>query len=304
MKKILLFVSVFITTYGFLFAQTEYTTSVIFPAGYQIGDYVEFVRVAPEGAGASGYYEISISYTRNSVAAAATHLASISHANPALWREAGRINNNGYTSSDRFNFTIDCNTEYANPRFRIRAVNTWGAISDPLTVIIKVRSINFNTAWTALSNTGNDLTVNKFLPMTNDWSLYVGNPYTTDGANLALKAIENGNVGIGILNPTEKLSVNGRIRAKEIKVEAAPWPDYVFSSSHKLINLPDLEKYIHQNQHLPNIPSAKEVEKDGINLGEMNSKLLQKVEELTLYLIELNKKVENQEKEIQKLRNN
>mgnify|MGYP003575561206 CR=1 FL=1 len=102
---------------------------------------------------------------------------------------------------------------------------------------------------------------------------------------------ENGLVGIGTLTPRELLSVNGKIRAKEIKVETANWPDYVFYREHKLTPLEDVESYIKTNNHLPEIPSAIEVTKEGISLGEMNAKLLKKIEELTLYLIEQNKEL-------------
>lgn len=141
---------------------------VTFPAGFAVGDYIEFVGVAPLSAGASGYFEVSISYTRGNIAAAATHIAAIPHAGPAVWREAGRINNNAYVGSG-VNFTIDCNTEYVNPRFRIRAVNNIGIPEQNLPVYIRVRDINFNNAFTALSQAGNDLSVNKFLPMSLDW---------------------------------------------------------------------------------------------------------------------------------------
>ncbi|MGX5689554.1 hypothetical protein [Arcticibacter tournemirensis] len=100
----------------------EYVTSVTFPGDYKIGDYIEFLGVTPYDAYASGYYEISISYTRIDVAAAATHLASISHWNPNVWREVGRVNNNVYSSMKGVNFTVDCNTEYGNSKFRIRAI--------------------------------------------------------------------------------------------------------------------------------------------------------------------------------------
>lgn len=111
-------------------------------------------------------------------------------------------------------------------------------------------------------------------------------------------------IGIGTENTgASKLAVNGSIRAKEIKVEASPWPDYVFDASYKLPDLKVTEQFIKANKHLPEIPSASEVEKDGINLGEMNAKLLRKIEELTLYMIELNKKVEIQQQEIIKLKN-
>ncbi|MDB5012392.1 MAG: hypothetical protein JWQ25_594 [Daejeonella sp.] len=98
-----------------------------------------------------------------------------------------------------------------------------------------------------------------------------------------------------------KLAVNGSIRAREIKVEAAPWPDFVFAKDFKKTSLFKLEKYIEENNHLPNIPSASEVAKDGINLGEMNAKLLQKIEELTLYVIEQNKTQLEQDKKFKQL---
>ena len=117
--------------------------------------------------------------------------------------------------------------------------------------------------------------------------------------------LQNGNVGIGTSNPGSfKLAVEGKIVAREIQVTLAnPFPDYVFGSSYKLRSLYTLENYINQNKHLPGIPSAVEVEKKGgVELGEMNRKLLEKIEELTLYIIEINKKVEKLEKENEALK--
>ena len=111
----------------------------------------------------------------------------------------------------------------------------------------------------------------------------------------------NGNVGIGTLTPQEKLSVNGKIRAKEIKVETANWPDYVFSDNYQPKSLPELEQFIKKNKHLPEVPSAQEVEQNGVELGEMNKILLKKIEEMTLFLIEQNKKNEEQDKLIKQL---
>ncbi len=101
-----------------------------------------------------------------------------------------------------------------------------------------------------------------------------------------------GNVGIGTITPVDKLSVNGRIRAKEVKVEIANWPDYVFHEDYALQPLPDLEAYIKQHGRLPGMPSAEEAEAEGIDLGEMNRRLLEKVEELSLYVIELRKEID------------
>jgi hypothetical protein len=102
-----------------------------------------------------------------------------------------------------------------------------------------------------------------------------------------------GRVGIGTLNPQSELAVNGTITAKKVKVTLNGWSDFVFADNYKLMPLNKLEKYIKTNKSLPDIPKEKEVVKEGVNLGEMQAKLLEKVEELTLYVIELKK--ENEE---------
>lgn len=115
---------------------------------------------------------------------------------------------------------------------------------------------------------------------------------------------ERGNMGLGTMNPQEKLSVNGKIRAQEIKVEMNSWPDYVFTPEHIRPSLSQLESYIKLNNHLPEVPSAEEVNKYGVDLGEMNALLLKKIEEISLYLIEQNKKLEKQDLLIQSLMKN
>jgi hypothetical protein len=108
----------------------------------------------------------------------------------------------------------------------------------------------------------------------------------------------NGNVGIGVFIPNEKLSVNGNIRAREIKIEQSNWPDYVFTPSYKLMPLHKVEAFIKTNGHLPEVPSAKEVEGKGIEVGANQALLLKKIEELTLYMIELKKENEGLKKEM------
>jgi hypothetical protein len=107
--------------------------------------------------------------------------------------------------------------------------------------------------------------------------------------NLSLNPT-GGNVGIGTTSPCSdcRLAVNGKIRAKEIVVDTG-WSDFVFYDNYALMPLQEVEKFIKENQHLPGIPTAADVEKDGISLGNINAKLLQKIEELTLYVIDLKK---------------
>lgn len=112
--------------------------------------------------------------------------------------------------------------------------------------------------------------------------------------------ITNGNIGIGTQNfidgaDTYRLSVKGAIRAERVKVYTT-WADYVFEKEYHLPTLEEVEKHIVEKGHLQDIPSAKEVEANGIELGEMNKLLLQKVEELTLYIIQLNKDIKNLKK--------
>jgi hypothetical protein len=109
-----------------------------------------------------------------------------------------------------------------------------------------------------------------------------------------------GKVGIGMAPATSQLVVNGKIAAKEVQVTATP-SDFVFANNYPLKKLDEVESFIKQNKHLPDIPSGKEVEKNGYNVGEMQSKLLQKIEELTLYMIEQNKVIEKQQERIAKL---
>jgi len=114
----------------------------------------------------------------------------------------------------------------------------------------------------------------------------------------------NGDVGIGSETTNANLTVKGVIFANELKLQDINMiviPDYVFEKNYKLRSLKEVEEFVNENKHLPEVPSAKQISENGMGMVEMNIVLLKKVEELTLYLIEQNKKIEFQQKEIELL---
>ena len=172
----------------------------------------------------------------------------------------------------------------------------------------------------AVTGAGNKLTFNGVTSNTDELSIYrfnstnnlsdlrvnIGDDYGSGGDRFLIGTTSwadskyyvhmvvgaDGKVGIGTETfGAERLAVNGNIRAKEVKVEATGWPDFVFQKDYKISSLADLDRYIKANKHLPGIPSAQEVKQNGIELGEMNKLLLQKIEELTLHLIEKDKTI-------------
>jgi hypothetical protein len=107
----------------------------------------------------------------------------------------------------------------------------------------------------------------------------------------------NGNLGIGTIHPSEKLTVNGTIVARKVKVsiQEGDYADYVFASNYKLRSLTSVENFIKKYKHLPGVPSAEEVRKAGMDIGSSQVILLRKIEELTLYML-------HQHDEIRKLK--
>lgn len=113
--------------------------------------------------------------------------------------------------------------------------------------------------------------------------------------------LSTGYIGMGTTTPSYRLDVCGTIRAKEVLVETG-WCDYVFDKDYKLRSFDELEKYINENKHLPGIAPATEVEKDGLKIAEMNKAMMEKIEELTLYVLQLNKDNQKLQKEIDELK--
>lgn len=188
------------------------------------------------------------------------------------------------------------NTQIAN--FKINGIGTAGAFAAenaPSTGGFHLRNANGELRWvirgelteTGTGNTGYDLV---FVNRADDGSGITNAFYIKRS---------NGHVGIGTINPgAYKLAVEGMIGARKVKVTQQAWADFVFEPDYQLDPLPSLKNYIKQNKHLPGIPTAKEVADNGLDLGEINQKLLQKIEELTLHMIQLSEKNEALEKRL------
>jgi hypothetical protein len=112
-----------------------------------------------------------------------------------------------------------------------------------------------------------------------------------NGSHVILNDVLNGNVGIGVYPYTYKLEVNGTTRSKEVIVETG-WADYVFEEDYKLKSIDELEAFVKENKHLPNIPKASEIESKGLKVGETNKAMMEKIEELALYIIQLKKEID------------
>ncbi|WP_074410006.1 hypothetical protein [Aquimarina megaterium] len=172
---------------------------------------------------------------------------------------------------------VGVGTESPSSKLTIQGTNAWGG---------GLRINNGSYKWDVAADANGD----RFYIGTNASSM----PFVISGST--------GNVGIGTTNSEDwKLAVNGKIRAKEIKVETG-WSDFVFETDYTLPTLSEVENHIKEKGHLKDIPNAKEVEKNGILLGAMNAKLLQKIEELTLYTIQQEKEIKQQANEIEELK--
>ncbi len=154
--------------------------------------------------------------------------------------------------------------------------------SEPSTEIIKVQNTALNYTPYLLKSNG-DLEINN--GTTSIFHLY-------SNGSLSLKSD---------VKELFRVEASGIVRARRVRVDTETWPDYVFEEHYSLMPLHEVETYLKTNKHLPAIPSESEIKSSGIDLGEMQVKLLEKVEELTLYLIEQNKEIEKLKAELQTL---
>lgn len=210
-------------------------------------------------------------------------------------------------NGDNLNFIIDQNGSIgignsSNSKLHLNATSYLeDQIFDPSTNILIE---NNSTAWRTstgirFKNFKGDFTMGiygKNDSNNNTFRIYNGN-------NLNFTIDQIGRVGIGTSNPDSELTVNGTIHANEVIVDLnVPAPDYVFEDDYELQSLQDIKEYISINKHLPEIPSALDISKKGIDLGDMNMKLLKKVEELTLHMIRIEEELQKLKKENSELK--
>jgi len=178
-----------------------------------------------------------------------------------------------------------------------KAIDNSNAVTTSAQVSVSVSNPPASSGWSLSGNTGVDSTVN-FIGTQNAAALIIK---TKDQERMRI--LSNGKVLIkGTVVPDEDadLAVNGNIFARKLKVTQGGWADYVFDSSYRLRPLKEVEAFIAENKHLPDVPSAKEVEKNGLNVGDQHAVLLRKVEELTLYIIEQQKEIEKLKSKLEK----
>jgi hypothetical protein len=207
---------------------------------------------------------------------------------PDIFYAAGNVSIGSFTSIAKLNVIGDQMIHGAQPLLFFRPQS--GATTSQIRFQLTDGSNEFG-----ITHFSNRLTLGRMVGLTvandlivaSDGNIGIG----TTAPNAKLHVSSNVMIGTGTPTAGYALSVNGKVISEEVRVEADVWPDYVFENDYALIPLTQLEHFINTNKHLPNIPAANQVQKEGIALGDMNKRLLEKIEELTLYIIQQEKKL-------------
>ncbi len=193
-------------------------------------------------------------------------------------------------------------TGYKVYQDNVQIASNWGSTSYTVNGLMAATSYGFKVR--ASDAAGNDSPDSNSISVTTN-SESTGGGGTSVWSEANTTASYNGEVAIGRATVPNgyKLAVEGHVRAREVRVDQENWPDYVFKEGYDLPTLEEIQEHIQEKGHLPNIPSATEVEANGVQLGEMDRLLLEKIEQLTLYVIQLKKENNQQQRTIEKLLN-
>ena len=199
--------------------------------------------------------------------------------------EGDKENTRGKTSALFLSNNNNVGIGTTNPQAKLDIDGSFKSANADITGSLMAGSATINGALTA--NTA------EITGAANVTGALTANSATINGAANVTGALTANSAKITGLIEAPSAAIKGKIKAQEIEVTSnvRDWPDYVFENDYPLMNLQEVEQYIKENKHLPAVPSAAEVEVNGVNLGEMNAILIQKVEELTLYILDLQKQI-------------
>ncbi len=225
----------------------------------------------------------------------------LAFANPILQLQQGNIDK-GFIQLNGDDFRVGTNTSNINGKFVVRtAAGDQFFVDNAGYVGIGVSGLGAEARVHVGTGLDASLVSNGYLMLGNSSGsnlIFDNNEIMARSAGAAGNLVlqnDGGTVRIGnVAVPSGyKFAVNGKVICEEVRVKlSTAWPDYVFSDNHQLRSLPELKQFIQTNKHLPGIPSAKEVETNGIAVGEMQKKMMEKIEELTLYIIQQQKEIE------------
>lgn len=277
----------------------------------------EGLSLLPNGGGTLGVKLGAYVYAKNKWTSVwetqnenATSTPTLSLLKGGGWVNLGDINN---TNADKTNFSLNGDIIARSDKgigiSLIQNMNIpfWDGKNKSLRISIPDQSWNPNGS-AFIDVNGDNSNINNALYI-NSWSgrdTYINtgswNTPPNNGGTVYLGKTRIGAKRPNGIHADAQLSVDGKVLAKSVYVNTTTWADYVFANDYKLPKLSDVETFYKENKHLPEIPSEKEVIENGVNVAEMNKLLLKKVEELTLYIVDQNKKIEELRNEINLLK--
>lgn len=277
--------------------QVKHTFSKLFSQP-GVGDWIQFGQIDHLPSGTFVNIKVWAHYN-NQLFFEEFEVAATSYGNPNLdWVEVAPKLTNSYSGVQSFALDVNYKCVHSCPLvMRLRRLSG-GSSSGWINFIVES-----NSGFSELSIEGKSGVVSAgFLGNNGGYKFPVSNS-TFNASEQGLFINPTGDIGVGTINTGGyKFAVAGNMIAESVKVQLkGSWPDYVFDKSYYLPDLQEVEKHIREKGHLPGIPSAADVRANGIDLGEINAKLLQQIEELTLHLIQKDKEIKNLQNLIERI---